>query len=79
MDLREKVRARLVDVKDGLIDSPELVDRADRAIAEIDNPPDYLIALSLGEPLHYVARLDLVQDSMSNEDLGRLALRLLER
>ena len=52
MDLREKVRARLVDVKVGLIDSAELVDRADRAIAEIDNSPDYLNALSLGEPLH---------------------------
>lgn len=79
MDLREKVRAWLIDAKVGLIDSAELTDRADRAIGEIDNPPDYLIALSLGEPLRHVARLDLVKDRISVEDLGGLAVRLLDR
>jgi hypothetical protein len=56
-----------------------LVARADHAISELDEPPDYLIALSLGEPLLHVDQLDLVKFPLTRKDLGGLAIRLLER
>lgn len=78
MDLREQVRAWLIDAKVGLIDRAELVARVDRAIRALDDPPDYLTALSLGEPLLHVPRLDLVKEPLAPDDLARLSVRLLE-
>jgi hypothetical protein len=44
MDLREEVRSWLIDVTYGVMAQDELVARADRLIAELEEPPDYLIA-----------------------------------
>lgn len=77
MNLREEVRTWLVDAKVGLIDADEIVARADRAIAGQESPPDYLLALSMGEPLYHVERLDLVKEPVDKTDLGKLAGRLL--
>ena len=77
MELREQVREWLIDAKVGFIDKAELVARADEAIRQNDTPPDYLIAVSLGEALDHLPRLDLVKEPMDLEDLQRLAARLL--
>ena len=77
MSLREEVREWLVDKRVGLIDSEELQRRADRKIAGLDAPPDYLIVISLGESLAHIERLDLVREPLTREDLGKLAVRLL--
>jgi hypothetical protein len=79
MDLRETVRTWLVDAKFDVIDQAELVELADKAIAQLDSPPDYLFAVSLGEPLIHLERLDLVKYPPTNADLARLAERLLMR
>lgn len=78
-DLLEEVRSWLVDEKVGLIGPRDVVAMADRAIERMDQPPDYLIALSLGEPLDHVDRLDLVKHPLTNADLRGLAERLLAR
>ncbi len=78
MGLREEVREWLIDWNVGLIDSEELKRRADRKIAELDEPPYFLIAVSLGEPLAHIERLDLVKERPTREDLGKLAARMLE-
>jgi hypothetical protein len=69
MDLRETVRTWLVDAKFDVIDKAELVELADMAIAQLDSPPDYLFAVSLGEPLFHLDRLDLVKYPLNVEDL----------
>lgn len=76
--MRERVRTWLIDARLGLIERAELEARADRAIRALDDPPDYLTALSLGEPLLHVPRLDLVKEPLAPDDLARLAARLLE-
>ena len=78
MELREIVRGWLIDERVGFIGSTELKARADRTISDTDDPPDFLIAVSLGEPLHFVDRLDLLKHRLTSEDLGGLASRLLE-
>lgn len=78
MTLRETIRTWLIDESVGLIDATELVARADRAIAEVSEPPGFLIAVSLGEPLQFEPRLDLVKEPMVAADLVGLAQRILE-
>lgn len=78
MSLREQIRTWLIDESVGLIDTAELVARADRAIAESPDPPAFLIAVSLGEPLRFEPRLDLIKEPMGAADLVGLALRVLE-
>lgn len=79
MSLREDVREWLIDKHVGLIDSAELMRRADQKIAELDAPPDFLLTVSLGEPLAHVERLDLVKERLTREDLAKLAGRMLAR
>lgn len=78
-ELREEVRGWLVDAKYGVITEGELVARADSLIAELAEPPDYLIAVSLGESLAQVPRLDMVKERIDARDLGLFAGRLLAR
>ena len=78
-DLCEEVREWLVDTKYGLITPEELVTRADAAIRKLADPPDYLLSVSLGEPLYFVPRLDLLKDRVSDMDFAKLASRLLEK
>lgn len=50
--------------------------RADDLMRQRDDPPDYLIALSLGESLAHVPRLDLVREPVDTDDLVLLACRV---
>lgn len=77
-DLREEVRGWLVDARYGLISPAELIARADQMIASLDEPPDFLFALSMGEPLAHISRIDLVKESIVLADLAKLAGRLLK-
>jgi hypothetical protein len=77
--LLEEVRGWLIDEKLDLISDEDLVQRADEAIARLDEPPSYLINLSLGESLMHVPRLDLIKEPVSDSDCPRLARTLLER
>lgn len=77
MELRETIRQWLIDTSLGLIDAAELTVLADQAIVEFDAPPDFLIAVSLGEPLTGVPRLDLVAEPLALADLRALATRLI--
>lgn len=52
--------------------------RADRVIETLAVPPDYIIAISLGERLDHVPGLDLVAERVTELDLGKLARRLLD-
>lgn len=77
MDLPDAVRDWLVDLKFGVIDQAELVSRVDREIERLDDPPYFLIELSLGQVPASEHRFDLSAGRLTNGDLGRLALRLL--
>lgn len=77
--LLEEVRGWLIDEKLCLISKEELVRRADDAIARLEEPPNYLINISLGESLMHVPRLDLIKEPISDSDCPRLARTLLQR
>ncbi len=77
-DLREQVREWLIDARYGVIDQTRLIARADQAIADLAEPPDYLFAISLGEALDNVPRLDLRAETIAQNDLAKLARRLLD-
>lgn len=79
MEMREQVRAWLIDAKFGIIGTAELTALADQTIAALDEPPDYLVSVSLGEPLFHIERLDIVKYPITQEDLGGLAARLLSK
>jgi hypothetical protein len=73
----EEVRSWLVDEEVGLIGHEDVVTMADRAIEQLETPPDYLFALSLGQPLTHLVKLDLVKYPIIEADLVNLAARLL--
>ena len=79
--LIEEARSALLDAKLGLISPVELVSWADTRIAELQDPPYFLTAISLGEEAQIVevARLDLVRDKPDEKDCKMLARRILQQ
>lgn len=78
-NLREKVRSWLIEERVGLINKAQFVRRADDAIAEMEDPPDYLNSVSIGESLEHVPRLDLVKERVTAGDCPAIAKKILQR
>lgn len=72
-DLREEARRKLIQEKAGLISQAELVSWADERLLELEDAPDFLISISMREPLDHVPRLDLVKDRALDDDCSSLA------
>jgi hypothetical protein len=77
MELLEKVRCWLIQEKVGLLSKTKLIELVDEKITEIDEPPDYLIAISLRERIDHIPRLDLVKDGVENKDCAVVAKKML--
>jgi len=77
MELVEEVRSWLIEVKVGLISEAELIDLVDSKIAELDEPPDYLMTISLKERIDHLPRLDLIKDRVENKDCSQVARKML--
>ena len=78
-NLLKEVRGWLIEEKVGLISRAELVRRADELIGKLDDPPDYLISISLGENLEHVSRLDLIKERATDADCSEIAKKILQR
>ncbi|BCG65212.1 MAG: hypothetical protein methR_P3037 [Methyloprofundus sp.] len=77
MELLENVRCWLIQEKVGLLPEAKLIELVDEKITEIDEPPDYLIAISLRERIDHISRLDLVKDRVDNKDCAIVANKML--
>lgn len=77
MELVEEVRSWLIEENVGLITEAELIERVDNKISEFDEPPDYLIAISLKERIDHLPRLDLIKDRVENNDCSNVARKML--
>jgi len=77
MELIEEVRSWLIEEKVGLISKAELIELVDSKIVEFDEPPDYLIKISLKERIDHVPRLDLIMDRVENKDCSVVAKKML--
>ncbi len=78
MELVEEVRSWLIEEKVGLITEAELIERVDNKISELDEPPDYLTAISLKERIDHLPRLDLVKERVENKDCSNVARKMLD-
>jgi len=78
MKLIETVRYWLIKEKIGLISNNDLMISIDEQILKLDDPPDYLISISLAEELNRIPRLDFVMDQVKNEDCSRVARDIIE-
>jgi len=76
--LLEEVRRKLIEEKVGLISESELVLWADEKLLELEEAPDFLISISLREPLYHICRLDLMKDRVVDGDCQRLAERIIQ-
>ncbi len=76
--LREEARRKLIDEKVGLISQDDLVSWADDKLLELEEAPDFLISISLREPLYHIRRLDLVKDRVVDDDCQSLAKRIIQ-
>ena len=77
MELVEEVRSWLIEVNVGLLTEAELIELVDSKIAELDEPPDYLMAISLKERIDHLPRLDLIKDRVENKDCSQVARKML--
>lgn len=78
MELIEEVRLLLIEEKVGLISEAELIELVDSKIAILDDPPDYLIKVSLKERINHIPRLDLIMDRVENKDCSAVAKKMLK-
>jgi hypothetical protein len=76
--LREETRRKLIDEKVGLISQDDLVSWADEKLLELEEAPDFLVSISLREPLYHIRRLDLVKDRIVEDDCQSLAMRIIQ-
>ncbi len=79
MGMREEVRSWLIQEKVGLLSKVDLVSLVDERISELDEPPDYLITISLGESLEHEPNLDLIKERCTNNECISIAGKMLER
>ncbi len=77
MKLIEKVRSWLIQEKVGLLSAVELIKLVDEKILELDEPPDYLITISLKERIDHLPRLDLIKYRVENKDCVLVAEKML--
>ena len=77
-NLREEARCKLIEKKLGLISESDLVRWADEKLVELDEAPNFLISISLCEPLYHIPRLDLMKDRVSDRDCPRIAKRIIQ-
>ena len=75
--LLNQLRFWLIQQRIGLITEAELIRRCDHQISILDDPPDYLISLSLREDLFHIPRLDLIKEPLNDLDASLLAKELL--
>ena len=76
--LREEARQKLIEEKVGLISESDLVRWADEKLLEFEEAPDFLISISLREPLYHMRRLDLLKDRVVDEDCQKLAKCIIQ-
>jgi hypothetical protein len=76
--LREEARRKLIEKKFRLISESDLVHWADEKLLELEEAPDFLISISLREPLYHIRRLDLVKDRVADDDCMSLAKSIIE-
>ncbi len=76
--LREEARRKLIDEKVGLISQDDLVSWADEKLLELEEAPDFLVSISLREPLYHIHCLDLVKDRVVDDDCQSLAKRIIQ-
>ena len=75
--LLNQLRFWLIQQRIGLITEAELIRRCDHQISVLDDPPDYLVSLSLREDLFHIPRLDLIKEPLDDLDASLLAKELL--
>ena len=75
--LLDQLRFWLIQQRIGLITKAELIRRCDHQISILDDPPDYLISLSLQEDLFHIPRLDIIKEPLNDLDASLLAKELL--
>ena len=76
--LREEARHKLIEEKAGLISKSDLVRWADEKLLELEEPPDFLISISLRKPLYHMRRLDLLKDRVIDDDCQKLAKCIIQ-
>jgi len=76
--LQEEARRKLIDEKVGLISQEDLIRWADEKLLELEEAPDFLVSISLREPLYHLRRLDLMKDRVVDGDCLGLAKRILQ-
>lgn len=74
-----QLRGWLIEKAIGLIDETELKRRADAEIANLETPPDYLIKVSIGEPLDHVPGLDLTKEGIALPDCALITSKVAQQ
>ncbi|UTM56117.1 hypothetical protein L4174_009675 [Photobacterium sp. CCB-ST2H9] len=76
--MRSTARTWLIEEKIGLISKQELIDLADRYIADHDDFPDWMIDISTGSSLEFQDQLDLIIYPINMNDCKIIAQRMLD-
>mgnify|MGYP001627909652 CR=1 FL=1 len=76
MDLKSEIKYWLIEERIGLISKDELIQRVDKKILELDNPPSYLVDISIST-LELEDELNLNLTNIDHDQILKIAERLL--
>jgi hypothetical protein len=76
MDLKSEIKYWLIEERIGLISKDELIQRVDKKILELDNPPSYLVDISI-ITLELEDELNLNLTNIDHDQILKIAERLL--